>query len=94
MANLLIVSSENPDPMQEFQKLSGHYRAERKLQSESGSGEKAKENPVYWFSDSTQILFLLVHDVHNGSEAKAQEVFANLKLHFNKLKYIYTYIHT
>ena len=82
MANLLIVSSENPDPMQEFQKLSGHYRAERKLQNETGSGENP--NQLYWFSDSSQILFLLVHDVHNGSEAKAQEVFANLKLRFTK----------
>ena len=77
MANLLIVSSENSDPMQEFQKLSGHYRSERKS-IQDGSGEKNTKKH-YWFSDSTQILFLLVHDIHNGSEAKAQEVFANLK---------------
>ena len=37
---------------------------------------------LYWFSESTVILFLLVHDVHKGSEAKAQEVLANLKQTF------------
>ena len=29
-------------------------------------------------------LFLLIHDVHNGSEAKAQEVLANLKQTFGE----------
>ena len=43
-----------------------------------------KEKQHYWFSDSTQVLFLLIHDVHNGSEAKAQEVYANLKQTFGE----------
>ena len=44
MVTLLVVSSENIDPMQEFQKLSGKYRSERKrIQEMSDEKEKAQK---------------------------------------------------
>ena len=65
--------------MQEFRRLSDKHR---KLQQEQMSQGEGQPRSNFWFSDSTATLFLLVHDVHNGSEAKAQEVLANLKITF------------
>ena len=77
LATMLVVSSENNDPMTEFRKLSDRHR-QLQLDQNQGDGEKS----TFWFSDSTVTLFLLLHDVHHGSEAKAQEVLANLKQTF------------
>ena len=65
--------------MQEFRRLSDKHR---KIQQDEMSQGEGKSRNNFWFSESTATLFLLVHDVHNGSEAKAQEVLANLKITF------------
>lgn len=79
VATMLIVSSENDDPMTEFRKLSDHHR---QLQLDQSNEVDIGKRSKFWFSESTVTLFLLVHDVHQGSEAKAQEVLANLKQTF------------
>ena len=78
MATIFCVSSENADPLGEFTKLANLNRSERKRLEES------KDSDHFWFNDSTQTLFLLIHDSQKGSEAKAQEVHANLKQNFGE----------
>ena len=84
--SILVVSSENGDPMAEFRNLAEVHR-QRQLESQKAT-EHNHIDPAqnYWFSESTNICFLLLHDVQKGSEAKAQEVFANLKQTFGATK--------
>ena len=65
VSTVFCVSSENKNPMDEFTKLSNVNRQEKSRLEES------KDSDHFWFSDSTQHLFLLIHDTQNGSEAKA-----------------------
>ena len=68
--------------MGEFRSLAEIHR-QRQLESQKAIEYNHKDPAQnFWFSESTKICFLLLHDIQKGSEAKAQEVFANLKQTF------------
>eukprot|EP00795_Rhopilema_esculentum_P001366 gene1366-15771_t len=69
---MIVVSTRNPDPMGAFVSLSAQQTAIQ--QSTSG------HNPyVKWFSPSTFKYYVLVHDVSEGHEFKADAVFQSMK---------------
>jgi hypothetical protein len=80
--------------MAEFRNLAEVHR-QRQLESQKAT-EHNHIDPAqnYWFSESTNICFLLLHDVQKGSEAKAQEVFANLKQTFGATKAFFLRVNT
>merc|ERR1711892_962270 len=81
VGSVFVVSSESPAPLDEFTRLANVNRQEKKRLEEAKDGD---EEDHFWFSDSTQNLFVLVHDAQKGSEAKAQEAHANLRQNFGE----------
>ncbi|XP_013404781.1 trafficking protein particle complex subunit 8-like [Lingula anatina] len=58
---MFIVSSSNPDPMDQFAKLS---------QQQHQQQHQSPTKPPKWFSPNTFKYFVLVHDVAEGEESK------------------------
>ncbi|XP_013382686.1 trafficking protein particle complex subunit 8-like isoform X2 [Lingula anatina] len=67
---MFIVSSSNPDPMDQFAKLS---------QQQHQQQHQSPTKPPKWFSPNTFKYFVLVHDVAEGEESKADAVYQSMK---------------
>eukprot|EP00794_Sanderia_malayensis_P018865 gene18865-20765_t len=73
MNSIIIVSTHNPDPMGAFVSLSAQQTAMQQ-------SHKEHSNPyINWFSAHTFKYYILLHDISEGHEFKADAVFQSMK---------------
>jgi len=78
LACILVVSSKHPDPMNAFAALSSRQNSVQQARMQGTSHSNTK--PHYkWFSSNTFKYYLLLHDVSDGEDAKAEAVYQSMK---------------
>ncbi|XP_074645318.1 trafficking protein particle complex subunit 8-like [Tubulanus polymorphus] len=70
LACIFVVTSSHADPMDQFQKLS-----QQQHQQQHGSSNKLPK----WFSPNILKYYVLLHDVVDGEESKAEAVYQSMK---------------